>query len=63
MVEDTVHHGNQGAKAADHIVYTVRKPREGIAGAPPLLIQPETPAHVMAPPTFSVNLSSSIKLL
>lgn len=61
MVEDTVHHGNQGAKAADHIVYTVRKPREVIAGAPPLLIQPETPAHAMA--TFSVNLSSSIKLL
>ena len=61
MVEDTVHHGNQRAKAAGHIVYTVRKQREVIAGAPPFFVQPKTLAHAMAPPTFSVNILLSCR--
>lgn len=55
MVEDAVHHGNGGAKAAGHIVYRVRKQREVIAGAPPFF-QPKTPARAMAPPIFNVNI-------
>lgn len=55
MVEDAVHHGNRGAKAAGHIVYRVRKQREVIAGAPPFF-QPKTPARAMAPPIFNVNI-------